>query len=293
MGFSSRTQPWLGRRGQPFRLRAFAPTPGQPAPGAVVLGMFFLLSKTLDVLLLPLLWLLALLLAALLARQPRRQRQWLGAAVALLLLLTNNALVNEALLAWERPAVPLAALPAHADAAVLLTGITNVDKSPHDRVYLNANADRLTNALWLYRAGRVRYILVSGGSGAVLAKAHTESAEIITLLRLAGVPNAAILREESSRNTHENALFTKRLLAAHPNVKSLVLVTSAFHQRRALGCFRKVGLKPVGFPAGFRTRDRSWAPDYWLVPTPGALENWSLLLHEMAGWLTYKALGYC
>lgn len=258
----------------------------------LLLAMFFLLSKVLDVVLPPTVWLLALLLAALVARPPRRPRQWLRAAVALLLVGTNPALVNEALLAWEGPPVPLAALPPTADAAVLLTGITEADKSPHDRVYLGYGADRLTNALWLYRAGRVRRIIISGGSGAVLGKAHTEAADLATLLRLAGVPPAAILLEDRSRNTHENAVFTQQLLAAHPGLDTLVLVTSAFHQRRALGCFRRVGLRPVPFPAGFRSTDRRPTPDYWLVPSPEALNNWSLLVHEVAGWLTYKALGY-
>ena len=254
--------------------------------------MLFLLSKLLDFVLLPTVWLLALLAAAWLARSPRRQRQWLGATLGLLIVLTNPALINELLLAWERPAVPLAALPRHADAAVLLTGISQVDKSPHDRVYLGPGADRFTNALWLYRAGRVRRIIVSGGSGAVLAKAHTEAEDLATLLRLAGVPNSAILIEDQSRNTHENALFTKRLLAAYPEMDTLVLVTSAFHQRRALGCFQKAGLYPIAFSAGFRSADRRLTPDYWLVPSPAALENWSLLLHEITGWLTYKVLGY-
>ena len=254
--------------------------------------MFFLFSKLLDLVLLPTVWMLALLLAALVARQPRRQRQWIETAAVLALLTTNPALTNEAMLAWETPPVPLSALPARSDAAVLLTGITEVDKSPHDRVYLNAGADRLTNALWLYKAGRVRRIIISGGSGTVRKKAHTEAADLATLLRLAGVPNSAILLEDSSRNTRENALYTKRLLARYPDIRSLVLVTSAFHQRRALGCFRKVGLQPVVFSAGFRSADRRGTPDYWAVPSPVALENISLLIHEMTGWLMYKAMGY-
>ncbi|MFD2717592.1 YdcF family protein [Hymenobacter monticola] len=255
--------------------------------------MFFILSKVLDLVLLPTVWLLVLLLGALVARQPRRQRQWLVAAAALALLATNPALTNEALLAWELPAVPLAALPARADAAVLLTGITQVNKSPHDRAYLGAGADRLTHALWLYRARRVRRIIVSGGSGAVLAKAHTEASDLATLLRLAGVPNSDIIVEDSSRNTRENALFTKRLLARYPGVDTLVLVTSAFHERRALGCFRKVGLQPLAFPAGYRSTDRSWSPGYWLVPNASALENLSLLIHETTGWLVYRLRGWC
>ena len=254
--------------------------------------MFFLLSKVLDLVLLPTVWLLVLLLGALVARQPHRRRQWLLAAAALTLLGTNPAVVNEALLAWEKPPVALAALPARADAAVLLTGITEVDKSPHDRVYLGPGADRFTHALWLYQAGRVRRIIISGGSGAVLRKAHTEAQDLATLLRLSGVPAADILLEDSSRNTRENAVFTKRLLVAHPENDTLILVTSAFHQRRALGCFRKVGLRPIAFPAGYRSSDRRGTPDYWLVPSPEALTNWSLLIHEMSGWLTYKVLGY-
>ncbi len=249
--------------------------------------MFFLLSKVLDFVLLPTVWLLALLVAALWARQPRR---WLLAALGLFVVSTNPLLVNELLLAWERPPVPLAALPRRADAAVLLTGITQVRKSPHDRVYLGAGADRFTSALWLYRAGRVRRIIVSGGSGAVQTAAHTEADDLTTLLRLAGVPNSAIIREEKSRNTRENALFTKQLLA--PGQDTLILVTSAFHQRRAVGCFAKVGLQPIEFPADYRSTDRRLTPEAWLVPSPEALANFSLLTHEVAGWLIYKVMGY-
>lgn len=255
--------------------------------------MFFILSKILDFILLPAVWLVALVLAAWLARPGGRARQrWLGAALAVALLGTSNALVNEVLLAWEVPAVPLAAV-APADAAVLLTGITIGDKSPHDRVYLSRGADRLTHALWLYRAGKVRRIIISGGSGAVLRTVGTEAGSLHTLLLLAGVPPADILVEDRSRNTRENALFTKALLARHPEIKSLVLITSAFHERRALGCFAKAGLHPQPFPADFRSTDRSLTPDYWLVPDANALVCWSTVLHEMTGWLVYKVSGYC
>lgn len=255
--------------------------------------MFFLLSKLLDFILLPTVWLAALALAAGLARPGSRQRRLcLGALVVLAVVGTSNALVNEALLAWEAPPVTLAALPP-ADVVVLLTGIARGDKSPHDRVYLGRGADRFTNALWLYRAGRVRHIIISGGSSAVLPPATTEAAGLRTLLRLAGVPDSAIWVEDRSRNTRENARFTRELLRQHPEVRSLVLITSAFHERRALGCFARVGLHPQPFPADFRSTDRSWAPAYWLLPDPDALTCWSLLLHELAGYAVYRAAGYC
>ena len=253
--------------------------------------MFFVLSKLLTLLVSPTVWLVGLLLAALLARTAPARRRWLRAATVLALLATNTLLASEALRAWELPPVPLRQLAPH-DAAVLLTGITMPDKSPHDRVYLSSGADRFTNALWLYRAGKVRRILISGGSGSVLGATQTEARDLATLLRLAGVPAEALLLEERSRNTRENALYPRQLLAAHPDIKSLILVTSAFHQRRALGCFRRVGLAVTPFPAGYHTPDRHLTPDYWLVPNPQALAQWSRLLHELTGYLTYRMVGY-
>ncbi|RYU78253.1 YdcF family protein [Hymenobacter persicinus] len=250
--------------------------------------MFFLLSKLLLYAILPVgIWLLVRL-----ARNPRWRRWLLPLAIVGGVVGTNNALSNEALLAWELPAAPLRTL-AHHDAAVLLTGITEVHKSPHDRVYLGQGADRFTNTLWLYRAGRIDRIIISGGSGAVGEVAHTEARDLYTLLRLAGVPRAHILLEERSRNTRENAQFTKELLARHPELKSLVLITSAFHQRRALGCFRRVGLTTTPWPADFRSTDRLPDPAYWLVPSGGAVGRWLLLAHEITGYVAYRIMGYC
>ncbi|SNC64649.1 Uncharacterized SAM-binding protein YcdF, DUF218 family [Hymenobacter gelipurpurascens] len=254
--------------------------------------MFFVLSKILDFLISPMLWFIGLLLLALLLRHTKWRNRLLVAAVGLALLLTNAALVNEALLAWEVPPVRLTSL-GHHDAGILLTGITATRKSPHDRVYVAQGADRLLHTLWLYRAGRIRKIIVSGGSGDLAgAKVRAEAQELTTLLRLAGVPQQDILLEKNSRNTRENALNTKALLARHPDIKSLVLITSAFHERRALGCFRAVGLQPAVFPASYYSSDRQTTLTYWLVPSDEAPRLWSVLLHEMVGYAVYRVLGY-
>jgi uncharacterized SAM-binding protein YcdF (DUF218 family) len=254
--------------------------------------MFFILSKVLDFVLSPMLWFIGLLLLALVLRRTKWGTRLLLAAFCLAVVLTNNALVNEALLAWEIPPKPLTEL-GRRDAGVLLTGITSVTKSPHDRVYVNQGADRLLHTLWLYRAGRIRKIIVSGGSGAIGAKvARSEAEELRILLRLAGVPAQDILLETESRNTHENALNTKALLARHPEIKSLVLITSAFHERRAMGCFRRAGLEPAVFPASYYSTDRRPTLSYWLVPSDDAPRLWSVLIHEMVGYGVYRLLGY-
>lgn len=254
--------------------------------------MFFILSKVLDFFLTPSIWLVGLLLTGLLIRHARWRRRLLGAAALGLLFFTNPFLINEALLAWEKPPVTLRQLGRH-DAGILLTGITQGSKSPHDRVYVQQGADRLLHTLWLYRAGRIRRILITGGSGALNGPGEqTEAEELRVLLRLAGVPAQNILTETRSRNTRENALFTKALLVQHPEIKSTVLITSAFHQRRAIGCFAKVGLHPRPFPATFYSIDRRFAPDM-LLPADQPLALWGVLLHEMAGYVVYKVLGYC
>jgi uncharacterized SAM-binding protein YcdF (DUF218 family) len=261
----------------------------------ILSALFFFLSKILLIAFSPGAWLMALLAAALLARRTGRWRgRWLWAAALLLLIGGNNALLNATLRTWEMPPVALSTV-APADAAVLLTGISVSGKKPHDRVYLSQGADRLTNTLWLYRAGRVRRIIISGGLATLRPEPGTvpEAEELATLLKLAGVPASAILVEPRSHNTRENALFTKALLQQHPDIKSLVLVTSALHERRALACFEKVGLHPVPFPADYRSADFMLTPGFLLIPTLEAMNRWSTLLHEITGYTIYRVIGYC
>ncbi|GGG42750.1 YdcF family protein [Hymenobacter glacieicola] len=254
--------------------------------------MFFILSKLLDFLISPLVWVVAVLVLAAVLRRSKWGPRLLLLGVALLLVLTNGALVNEALLAWEIPPVTLTQLGRH-DAGVLLTGITKGRKSPHDRVYVEQGADRLLHTLWLYRAGRIRKIIVSGGSGALGGvRTRSEAEELGILLRLAGVPRQDILLETRSRNTRENALNTQEVLAQHPEIKSIVLITSAFHERRAVGCFRRVGLAPAVFPASYYSSDRQATLTYWLIPSDDAPRLWSILIHEMVGYAVYRVQGY-
>ena len=258
--------------------------------------MFFLLSKLLDFVLAPLLWVLALLVLALVARSVERRRQWLRAAVAALLVLACPALSNLAWRLWEVPLVPVR-LVGHYEAAVLLTGITGADRPPHDRVYIVGGADRLLHTVQLWRRGCFARIIVSGGSGAVLERtgARSEAAQLRQVLLNCGVPDSVIVLEDRSRNTRENARFTAALLTRRPALAPrgrLLLITSAFHMRRAAGCFRRAGLAVDVFPADYNGQPPRYTPDE-LVPTAGALLGWERLIHEVIGYLTYRLAGYC
>lgn len=240
----------------------------------------------------PFLWVLLLLLLALFLQSQRWRRISLATAVALLLLLSNPFLANEAMRAWEGEARSLQELETY-DAAVVLGGITSYRANMPDRVHTSKGADRFLHPLQLYRLGKVRKFIISGGSGQVLGTALPEAEQIEKILLMAGVAEADILTESQSRNTRENALYTARLLKRHPKWKNILLVTSAFHMRRAAGCFQKAGVQADSFNTDFCARERSYTLDEIIIPSLDAFAQWQLLIHEVTGYFIYKVLGYC
>lgn len=255
--------------------------------------MFFVLSKTLFYLLMPVTWLTVLLIYSLFTRKAVRRKRALQAMVILFVLVSNPMIVNECLRLWEIPPTPIAQLPVH-EVAVVLTGVTDSEQEPKDRVYFSKGADRILHPLQLYKQGKIKYFLISGGSGKVInpTKDDSEAEELASVLRLAGVPDSVVVLEEKSRNTHENALFSARLLKQRFPGKSYLLVTSSFHMRRSEGCFRKAGVPVTVFTTDFYSSPRKWTPDYWLLPSEGAIGKWGTLWHEWIGYLTYKVTGY-
>src|SRR5690349_23250996 len=117
--------------------------------------MFFFFSKTLGILLQPLVVITILFLLALLVKKPRRKKILSWTAFGLLLFFSNRFLAITCMGTWEIPAVPFSAVQGPYDYAVLLTGITRGQVGPSDRVYFSA-ADRATHTLQLYRLGLVK-----------------------------------------------------------------------------------------------------------------------------------------
>lgn len=253
--------------------------------------MFFFLSKIMQYAAMPLLWIVVLLVFSLFSKKQLRKRKALAAAVMLLLFFTNPFLANEVLLAWE-PGPVLMAKVGNYDAGIVLTGITEVNKSPHDRVHYNEGSERILEAVQLYKMGKIKQILISGGSGAIKEVARTEAENLQHTALFAGVPAKAILVEQESRNTRENAQNTKALLGKQPEIQKLLLITSAFHMPRAKGCFEKVGVAVDPFPVDFHSHDRSFYLDDLLIPSVEALHRWTSLIHEWIGVVVYKVLGY-
>jgi uncharacterized SAM-binding protein YcdF (DUF218 family) len=108
-----------------------------------------------------------------------------------------------------------------------------------------------------------------------------------------GVPAEDILVENLSRNTFESAVEIRKLLDLRLIKPSeCLLITSAFHMRRSIACFRMAEMDMNTFTTDFYTHRRTFTPDVWLVPRGGAMSIWERWIKEWVGFVAYKIVGY-
>lgn len=253
--------------------------------------MFFVLSKVLNFLTNPLVIVCALLLFSMIIRNQRRKTRLFWIAFSLLLFFSNDFIANEVMGAWEVPATPYAEVKQQYDWGIVLTGVTMNDRMPDDRVYFQHGADRVVLAVELYKKGIIKKIMISGGSGRLLTAARKEADELLKAMVLMGVYPNDIRIENNSRNTHESALRVGELLRDDRDSKFL-LITSAFHMRRSLACFKKVGFAVDSFSGDFYSHPRYFTPDVLFVPKAESIMIWQKLFKEWTGIVAYKAAGY-
>ena len=130
--------------------------------------MFFFLSKVLSAFTTPMLIICVCLIASAILKPGRWKKNFFIAGLAMLLFFTNGFIVNAVLRGWEIPVTPIAEVKKQYAWGILLTGVTRPEAEPHDRVYFQRGADRVTHTLQLYRAGIIKNIFVSGGTGKLL-----------------------------------------------------------------------------------------------------------------------------
>jgi uncharacterized SAM-binding protein YcdF (DUF218 family) len=253
--------------------------------------MFFILSKTLYYLFLPLLWIVAFFIYSLFSKNKKRKIIFFRAGLILLIFFSNRFIANGAISAWEIGPTKFSEVKNY-DIGIVLTGVTNPRHTPRDRVNFDKGADRVLHTVQLYKSGKIKKILISGGSGLLLGDSISEAEDLAKVFLLCGIPEKDLILEKRSVNTRENALFTKQL-TDKKNIKgNYLLITSAFHMRRARLCFNKVGLNPDVFTVDFNSEQRKFTPDILFLPNENALIKWTILSHEILGVITYKIMGY-
>ena len=254
--------------------------------------MFFILSKVLAFIITPIVWIVGLLIFSLITKNPKRKKRTFITSIILLLFFSNSFILDNVMRLWEVPAIKESEMKEGYDVGIVLGGMLSYD-SQLDRLQFSKGADRILQAIQLYKDGIIDKMLITSGSGSITYSDIKEAPLIKRFLTMLEIPEEDILIESESKNTRENALFSKPILDKEAPEGKYLLITSAFHMRRGVGCFNKVGIQVTPFSTDrYSGGQRRWALDFLLIPNVDAFQTWNVLIHEMTGYLVYKIAGY-
>ncbi len=219
--------------------------------------LFFALSKTVGVMLLPTNLLIGLGVAGLillLTRFAWAGRKLMIASIALLAICGFSPLGNLMLYPLEARFPPWDATRGAPDGVVVLGGSIEPDLSAaRGTAVFTGSVDRIIAVAALaHRYPQARIVFSGGSANLVSDDAAKEADTARAVLERLGVAKDRLLMERQSRNTLENAEFCKAMLAPKPGERWL-LVTSAYHMPRSVGAFRRVGFTVEPYPVDWRT----------------------------------------
>jgi len=250
--------------------------------------MFFILSKLLLFLLIPFTWIMILLIWIYFAKSARLKRRLTILTIGITIIFTNPWLYKKATLAWQAPKRNLSEQE-HYETGILLTGMVLFDKN-HEG-YFGSSSDRFIQTATLYHTGKIKKILVTGGNGSLLHNYPAEAEYLKKALVANAVPEKDIIVEPLSRNTYENAIFSKKIIDSLQLKPPFLLITSALHMPRSNSVFKKAGISFVSYPCDYKVVKGKLSFDDILMPDAQLLKNWSDLLKEIIGLAAYKITG--
>jgi len=255
--------------------------------------MFFTASKVLGFFALPsnLLIAIGLIGLVLLCTRFTRLASWLIVTSLVLIAVAGlSPLGNALILPLEQRFPPWDASRGPPDGIVVLGGAISPDISAaRGAVALNDNAERITAAAELARRYPGARIIYTGGSSALFFNEGIEAAFAVRQLEALGVAHDRITAEEQSRNTIENAVFSRLIAAPKPGQRWL-LVTSAYHMSRAMAAFRAAGFAVEAYPVDWRTRGPIDLVHPFASLSDG-LQRTDTAVHEWIGLLAYRLAG--
>jgi uncharacterized SAM-binding protein YcdF (DUF218 family) len=243
--------------------------------------MFFSLSKTIGYLLMPS---TLLIIATLLCLLWKPRFKWFIAGLYIVLYLLPVG--DWASYAWEQRYK--AELPAKADGIVILSaGIDPFATKEHGQVSLNGAAERATVLPSLIKKYPQARVVYSGGSGWLRRQDVREADAAKELFTQWNLPVEKMIFERDSRNTFENAEFSKKL-AKPKKGETWLLVTSAVHMPRSVAIFEKLGWNVTAAPVDFTASENPPLPCFCFV---GNLYKLDAFAHEMIGMGAYRLTG--
>jgi uncharacterized SAM-binding protein YcdF (DUF218 family) len=254
--------------------------------------MFFIVSKVLGYLLVPVhLLIFGALLGAMIARgrslrAGRRLTIFCALALIVIGILPGSVLLMRPL--EDRFPLPPENMPAPAGIIVLGGAIVDEITQTRHQISFGEGAGRLTEAAMLARRYPEAKLVYTGGGNSLTGALSSEAEDAKKMFIALGVAPERILLETRSRNTDENARFTRDLVSPKPD-ETWLLVTSAYHMPRSMGLFRHNGFKVVAYPVDYHTYGDS--QDWWPREAPSGLRLFDIALHEWTGLVAYRLSG--
>jgi len=240
-----------------------------------------LLNKILPILVLP----LGITLLSLLAGLAFRKKFLLWYAV-LLLWAFSMPVVGDGLMRFVEGGtirVPVSSV-GKADAIVVLSGIVRqVEGAPLGE--WGDGVDRFEGGIELFRADKAPLIVFTRGQLPWQPYARAEGDLLAKRAVRLGVPQESIRLTRKVGNTADEAIAAAMLLGER---KKIILVTSAFHTRRALLLFEDAGFIVEPFRVDYRVDDTQDVTILRFLPSAEALYQSEQALRELLGWLFYS-----
>lgn len=255
--------------------------------------LFFILSKTAGYLLLPSNFLIGLgLLGAilLLTRFARMGRRLMVTALVLLAICAFSPLGNFLLYPLEQRFPKWDSSRGEPDGIIVLGGPLDADLSAaHGVPVIAGAADRIIGAATLANRYPKARLVYTGGSPNLISNDAKEADYATALLQGLGIAKSRLTMERQSRNTRENAEFSKEIVKPKPGERWL-LVTSAYHMPRSIGLFRKAGFAVEAYPVDWKVGAREDLFKYYVVANDG-LQLVDIGVREWLGLIAYRISG--
>ena len=255
--------------------------------------MFFALSKILGFFALPSNLLIAIGIAGLVLLCTRFTRlgSWLVVtSLVLIAVIGLSPLGNVLMIPLEQRFPACDTSRGAPDGIVVLGGAISPEVSAfRNAIALNEAAERITVTAELARRYPNARIVYSGGSNALLFEGAIEAPFAVRELEALGVAHDRITAEEQSRNTIENAAYSRLVAQPKPGERWL-LVTSAFHMPRSIAAFRAAGFAVEACPVDWRTRGALDAGRFFGSLSEG-LARTDVAVHEWVGLVAYRLTG--
>jgi uncharacterized SAM-binding protein YcdF (DUF218 family) len=210
-------------------------------------------------------------------------------AVPLVMLLAIAALpVGQWLVMPLEARFPQPTLPDRVDGIIVLGGaVEPAITRAHGQVALNAAAERLTESLKLAQRFPEAKVLLTGGEASILPRGESEADSMRAFFVEQGIDPGRLVIEERSRDTYENAVLSRQLVLPRPE-DAWVLVTSAMHMPRAVGCFRRLGWTVIPYPVDYRAEDAP-RPNFFLSEHLTLVD---VAVKEWVGLVAYRLMGH-